>query len=258
MSYWKPSSALLAIKQPSWSHSSSTRQATCRVRPVSPQGLQVAPTALTLRTSTTRYRTRTHPMVPAKHRRAAPIARNTWHATRCWRPEPTAPARSARRKRSRCHAPAGAAQLGGIQRQGVPVLKETHPPAPTQSKPLPNSLTTAPGKQRVRVHGKRRHRRSSSSERSDTSSSISSSPSSSSSLSPDSDARRKKRKSKRHKRHKRHSMSLDSSFLNAPFTTMVPTPSRREVRRIKRGKYPRKKSCMFHACKILHEMHDAS
>ncbi|KAL5463980.1 hypothetical protein EMCRGX_G032933 [Ephydatia muelleri] len=63
-------------------------------------------------------------------------------------------------------------------------------------------------------------------------------PESSSSESSDSDARRKKRKSKskRHKRH-HHSKSRDRSSLNAPFTTMVPTPSRREVKRIKKGKY---------------------
>ena len=81
----------------------------------------------------------------------------------------------------------------------------------------------------------RHHRQSS--ESSSRSSSSSRTSSSSSFESSDSDARRKKRKSKRHKRHKRHSMSQDSSFLNAPLTTMVPTPSRREVRRIKRGKY---------------------
>eukprot|EP00731_Ephydatia_muelleri_P033695 Em0035g32a len=90
---------------------------------------------------------------------------------------------------------------------------------------------------------KRRRTRSTSPASSSTSSSSDSSSSSSSSESSspessDSDARRKKRKSKskRHKRH-HHSKSRDRSCLNAPFTIMVPTPSRREVKRIKKGKY---------------------
>eukprot|EP00731_Ephydatia_muelleri_P033672 Em0035g9a len=77
---------------------------------------------------------------------------------------------------------------------------------------------------------------SSSTSSSSDSSSSSSSSESSSSESSDSDARRKKRKSKskRHKRH-HHSKSRDRRCLNAPFTTMVPTPSRREVKRIKKA-----------------------
>ena len=126
---------------------------------------------------------------------------------------------------------------GGTQRQSVPVQEQTHPPATNTKQAAPEQ---SHHRARKAKSGKRRHRRSSSSESSDTSSSSSSSSrssSSSSSESSNSDARGKKRKSKRHKRNKRHSKSRDSSFLNAPFTTIVPTPSRREVRRIKRGKY---------------------
>ena len=79
---------------------------------------------------------------------------------------------------------------------------------------------------------KQRHRRSTSSA---SSSDSSSSSENSSSESSDSDAHRKKpkSKSKRHKRH-HHSKSRDCSSLNAPFTTMVSTPSRHEVKRIKK------------------------
>ena len=162
----------------------------CRVRPVSPQGLQVAPTALTPRTLTTRCRTRAslanpqwHPMVPAKHigkrfrsrrtlgtRRGAGV--HSFSAKRSVKeillPRPSG--RSAARRDSKCFRSGGNA------------------PSCNQHK-ASRSRTVSP----LLQEGKRRHRRSSSSE------SSSNSPSSSSSESSDSDARRKKRKSERHK-----------------------------------------------------------
>ena len=41
-------------------------------------------------------------------------------------------------------------------------------------------------------------------------------------------------------------VARDSSFLDAPFTTMVPTPSRREVKRIKKGKYAHFETSLSH------------
>jgi hypothetical protein len=41
-------------------------------------------------------------------------------------------------------------------------------------------------------------------------------------------------------------VARDSSFLDAPFTTMVPTPSRREVKRIKKGTYAHFETSLSH------------
>ena len=49
---------------------------------------------------------------------------------------------------------------------------------------------------------------------------------------------RDKRRTRDKKRRRRSRLRV-SSFLDAPFTAMVPTPSRREVRKIKKGKYAR-------------------
>eukprot|EP00731_Ephydatia_muelleri_P017504 Em0010g602a len=61
--------------------------------------------------------------------------------------------------------------------------------------------------------------------------------SSSSSESSDSDARKKKQKSKSSGTRGTITPGPGHSFSNAPFIMMVPTPSKREVKKIKRGKY---------------------
>ena len=52
---------------------------------------------------------------------------------------------------------------------------------------------------------------------------------------------------KKFNQHKRthQSRSRDSSFLSIPFTTMVPTPSRRDVKRIKRGRHAHFNKLLF-------------
>ena len=103
----------------------------------------------------------------------------------------TSPVFSAQRKRSCCHAPAGIAQPGGIQ--SLPVQEETHPPATNTKQAAPEQ---SHHRSRKAKSWKRCHRRSSSSESSSSSSGTSSS---SSSESSDSNTRRIKWKSKRHK-----------------------------------------------------------
>ena len=172
-------------------------------------------------------------MIPANA-----IPRNNWLVTRCWSPhsvlserDPAAllpSGRSAARRDSKCSR-LGRNAPSTNTKQAAPELSHHH---------------SRKAKSRNRHHRQSSENGSSSSSSSGTSSSLSSE-------SSNSDARRKKRKSKRHKRHKRHSKSQDSSFLNTPFTTMVPTPSRREVRWIKRGKYA-------HFEKLLSSLDDPS
>ena len=156
------------------------------------------------------------------------------------RPERPAVSRARRTPR---RSPAGAARISRMH--SVTAHGKAHSP---DDSAISTELATSkgarqhPSKSKSSARKRRRTRStspaSSSTSSSSDSSSSSSSSESSSSESSDSDARRKKRKSKsiRHKRH-HHSKSRDRSCLNAPFTTMVPTPSRREVKRIKKGKY---------------------
>ena len=161
------------------------------------------------------------------------------HGTRRKHQRPQRPAVSRARRTLHC-SPAGAARISRMH--SVTAHGKAHSPDDSAISTEPATSKGArqhPSKSKSPAR-KRRRRRSMSSASSSTSSSLDSSSSSgsSSSESSDSDARRKKRKSKskRHKRH-HHSKSRDRSSLNAPFTTMVPTPSRREAKRIKKGKY---------------------
>ena len=162
------------------------------------------------------------------------------HGTRRKHQRPQRPAVSRARRTLHCSPAAGAARISRMH--SVTAHGKAHSPDDSAISTEPATSKGArqhPSKSKSPAR-KRRRRRSMSSASSSTSSSLDSSSSSgsSSSESSDSDARRKKRKSKskRHKRH-HHSKSRDRSSLNAPFTTMVPTPSRREVKRIKKGKY---------------------